>query len=975
MTTIKEYEQDAPASNRTPYTVEANDTIAGDLSSEHDKDWFKIYLHKGITYEIRLTGLTKGHVTLKDDQGTTIQESNQEINGARLVINPTMSGTYYIEIASEEGENGSYQMTVQQERPVGTYQDIADYLESGYWTWDNVGKSIFDISQDNIITVNLDALDADTAQLAKQAFAAWSNVTNLEFTYVSENENIRIEGNSGRPASTYWRSTGTNLEFIEQAVINIPPSWLEQFGYTTDSYGFTTLLHEIGHALGLGHPGPYDGSANWGTENVFLADSWQASVLSYIEQNENEWLQADLAYPVTPMIADVLAIQSMYGKPDAINGGNTRYGYEANTGGYMEKYFELLTREVDIFTQLIEVLDFKDWRKELVTLKMDFVDLDGDGKEDLVMAGHYELVFFRNTSTGTDPEYSVDKDNDYGINDITIKFVFSAPIFYDMDQDGQPELILVSTNGTDIYKQIQYYERTGETFEENAQDNPFKNIDVPPFSTLAIGDIDGDGFPDVVTGNKTEGIRLYWNTEENGVREFREASPENNPVSNVMIPGGIATPVLVDMDNDGDLDLVSGSRTGRLYYYENTIENGNISFVESRDNKIGLIDVGSYSAPVLTDIDNDGKKEIVIAEQDAVVRWYVNTGTLEEPKFEATSLTRPTTFTITDTGGIDTLDLRTDRTDQVINLEMESASDIYGIRGNMMIGPDTVIERVVAGTGNDVVNGNSANNNLRGNSGNDRLYGKEGDDNLYGSSGNDWLNGGEGADTLEGGAGTDILEGGAGADTLTGDTGSDTASYSGSPAAVTVRLHNDQIEGGDAADDTFPGRVEISWTDSEGTVHTESLPDIENLTGSAFDDTLAGDRRDNHLDGGPGNDTLFGGPGGGDDTMIGGSGNDRLFGGQGNDKLQGGLGNDRLTGGPGQDVFIFAPGTYEDTIADFTLGEDKIDLTAFGLENTDNLVVRDAENTVFLDPGLLGGVTVIFENLTEITISDDHFIV
>ena len=125
---------------------------------------------------------------------------------------------------------------------------------------------------------------------------------------------------------------------------------------------------------------------------------------------------------------------------------------------------------------------------------------------------------------------------------------------------------------------------------------------------------------------------------------------------------------------------------------------------------------------------------------------------------------------------------------------------------------------------------------------------------MYGDSGDDWLNGGQGTDTLEGGAGTDILEGGAGADSLTGGAGSDTASYSGSPAAVTVRLHNDQIEGGDAADDTFPGRVEVSWTDSEGTVHTESLPDIENLTGSAFDDTLAGDRRDNHLDGGAGND-------------------------------------------------------------------------------------------------------------------------
>ncbi len=367
--------------------------------------------------------------------------------------------------------------------------------------------------------------------------------------------------------------------------------------------------------------------------------------------------------------------------------------------------------------------------------------------------------------------------------------------------------------------------------------------------------------------------------------------------------------------------------------------------------------------------------ELIVGAWQPIIRWYENTGTLEEPAFEAVSLAKPTTFTIMDTGGVDTLDLRTDKTDQVINLETEGASDIYGVRGSMVIGPGSVIERVVAGTGNDVVNGNSANNILRGNSGHDRLYGKGGDDTLYGNSGDDWLNGGQGADTLDGGAGTDNLEGGAGADSLTGGPGADTASYSGSPAAVTVRLHNDQSEGGDAAGDTFAGRVEVNWTDSEGTAHTEALPDIENLTGSAFDDTLAGDRRDNRLDGGAGNDTLYGGPGGGDDTIIAEDGNDRLFGGHGNDRLQGGLGNDRLSGGPGRDVFVFVPGTYEDTITDFTLGEDKIDLTAFGLENTENLVVRDAENTVFLDPGLLGGVTVVFENLTDSTISEDHFIV
>ena len=278
------------------------------------------------------------------------------------------------------------------------------------------------------------------------------------------------------------------------------------------------------------------------------------------------------------------------------------------------------------------------------------------------------------------------------------------------------------------------------------------------------------------------------------------------------------------------------------------------------------------------------------------------------------------------------------------------------------------VENITGSAFNDTLAGDRRDNVLKGNAGNDTLYGGPG-------GGDDALHGDPGMDRLFGGQGNDILEGGKDADQLSGGPGSDTASYADSPEGVTVRLHNDQAMGGDALGDTFPNRVEVSWTDSDGTTLTESLPDIENLIGSAFDDTLAGDRRDNRLEGGAGNDTLYGGPGGGDDIMNGNAGDDRLFGGQGNDKLYGSDGNDRLAGGPGEDIFIFEPGNYENTITDFTLGEDKIDLTAFNLENTEDLVLLTADNVVLLDSFLLDGVSVILENLTDSNISEEHFIV
>ena len=120
-----------------------------------------------------------------------------------------------------------------------------------------------------------------------------------------------------------------------------------------------------------------------------------------------------------------------------------------------------------------------------------------------------------------------------------------------------------------------------------------------------------------------------------------------------------------------------------------------------------------------------------------------------------------------------------------------------------------------------------------------------GNDGAVGTSEEDSINGGNGNDTLEGGLGADTLDGGAGTDTL---------SYAGSSAAVAVNLSTNVVSGGDAAGDTISG--------------------FENITGSAFGDTLIGDSGSNVIDGGVGDDLLT--AGGGNDTIIGGTGTDTV---------------------------------------------------------------------------------------------------
>ncbi len=133
----------------------------------------------------------------------------------------------------------------------------------------------------------------------------------------------------------YWTSGST----ITRAVINIDDTWA---GGSTriDGYFYQTYLHEIGHALGLGHAGDYNGSATYGVDNSYLNDSWQASVMSYFHQTENTWLDASFAYVITPQVADMVAAQNLYGTPENRTGDDT-YGNNATTGGYLDTAMSL----------------------------------------------------------------------------------------------------------------------------------------------------------------------------------------------------------------------------------------------------------------------------------------------------------------------------------------------------------------------------------------------------------------------------------------------------------------------------------------------------------------------------------------------------------------------------------------------------------------------------------------------------------
>lgn len=200
--------------------------------------------------------------------------------------------------------------------------EIARYLSHGYWEDTGRAAHSFDMAPGAVITVNLNALDSTGKDTARAALQSWSAVTGLEFNETSNAQITFDDRYSGAYAS--YTATGSRTETV---FINIHSSWASNSDYYLQTY-----IHEIGHALGLGHGGNYNGSGDFDEDALYANDSWQMSVMSYFNQLRNPYVDASFTYLLTPQLADILAVHTLYGRPDNLRTGATTYGDGNSTG-------------------------------------------------------------------------------------------------------------------------------------------------------------------------------------------------------------------------------------------------------------------------------------------------------------------------------------------------------------------------------------------------------------------------------------------------------------------------------------------------------------------------------------------------------------------------------------------------------------------------------------------------------------------